>query len=135
MATLRFTGNYNKKDEKRKSIAQVRVNLSVLVFKEKDIIFFYSPALDITGYGKDEVEAKHSFEVSLDEFINYTIHKGTFQVELERLGWKCLKKKSTVKFEQPDYKELAKKNDYLDDILKNKAFTTKKTNINLPVCT
>lgn len=55
--------------------------------KEEGINYIYSPALDLTGYGKNVKEAKESFEVTLKEFIDYTDNKKTIFDELEHLGW------------------------------------------------
>jgi hypothetical protein len=61
--------------------------LSVLFWEEGGIHYAYSPALDLTGYGKSKEEAKSSFETTLDAFAKYTHNKGTIYKELERLGW------------------------------------------------
>lgn len=65
----------------------VKVRVPLIIFKEDDNDIFYCPALEISGYGKDETEARQSFEVSLDQFIQYTIHKNTLHSELMKLGW------------------------------------------------
>lgn len=86
----------------------VTVGANVLLWKEDGIHYAFAPSLDITGYGKTEVEAKRSFEVMLDEFLDYTHNKGTIFKELERLGWTVNKKKKRVK--APDHLELLEDN-------------------------
>jgi len=72
----------------------VTVGANVLLWKEDAIHYAFSPSLDITGYGKTESEAKRSFELMLDEFLDYTHSKGTIFKELERSGWTVNRKKS-----------------------------------------
>lgn len=52
------------------------MDLSLIPFNEGDVIIIYSPALDLSGYGYNEKEAKESFEITLEEFLNYIIEKG-----------------------------------------------------------
>lgn len=87
----------------------VTLGMNVLVWKEEGIHYAFCPSLDITGYGKTEAEAKRSFEVMLDEFLEYTHNKGTIFKELERLGWTVNKKKKRVK--APEHHELLADND------------------------
>lgn len=86
----------------------VTVGANVLLWKEDGLHYAFAPSLDITGYGKTEAEAKRSFEVMLDEFLDYTHNKGTIFKELERLGWTVNKKKKRVK--APDHLELLEDN-------------------------
>jgi len=79
------------KGKVKKGLVTVNVSVPLLSFKEDDTFIVYSPALDVSGYGDTEEEARKSFELTLEEFINYTINKKTFQSELTRLGWKIKK--------------------------------------------
>jgi len=47
----------------------------------------FAPALDICGYGKNTAEAKQSFGIVLEEFINHTSNKNTLNTVLNKLGW------------------------------------------------
>ena len=67
--------------------SQIEVNLSVLYWIDNSIHFFYSPALDLTGYGNTEKEAWSSLEHTLSAFIAYTENNNTLFLELEKLGW------------------------------------------------
>jgi len=60
-----FKGVWNGEKE------QVHVNVPLILFEEDGAQIVYCPALDVSGYGKDETEAKQSFEVSLGEFFRY----------------------------------------------------------------
>ncbi|HRH37500.1 MAG TPA: hypothetical protein PK760_04100 [Flavobacteriales bacterium] len=101
---------------------RVELKLSLLKFKEDDIVFIYSPALDLTGYGKDGRSAKRSFEITVEEFVNYTSNKGTLDKELKRLGWRMSGSKRAPKFKQPYLDELFQARPYLGDIIRNKEF-------------
>ena len=90
------------------------VGVSVLLWEEAGIHYVFSPSLDITGYGKTEKESKRSFEVMLDEFVDYTHSKGTVYKELERLGWTVNRKKKRVK--APDHNELMSDNESYREI-------------------
>jgi len=79
------------KGKVKKGLVTVNVSVPLLSFKEDDTFIVYSPALDVSGYGDTEEEARKSFELTLEEFINYTLNKKTFQSELTRLGWKIKK--------------------------------------------
>ena len=85
MDNLRFKGRYQGGQHK------INVSLFVISFKENDVCFVYSPALDITGYGNTADEAKDSFNITLQEFLRYTSNKNTLVNELKRLGWKVHK--------------------------------------------
>ena len=85
---------------------QINVQLPLLYSKEKvgETLqhFFYAPALDLYGYGYTQEEAKKSFHIHLEEFIDYTIKNKTLHKELERLGWQLKKNKQP---EPPSLKE------------------------------
>jgi len=81
MSKKHFPDEYILKGEK------LAHGLTILHWKEGDIHYAMSPTLEITGYGKTEVEAKSSFEVMLQEFVTYTYRGKTIFLELERLGW------------------------------------------------
>jgi hypothetical protein len=72
-------------------------NVVVLFWEESGVHYAYSPALDMTGYGKSEQDAKHSFEITMKEFVEYTHHKKTLFKELQRLGWTVNVKKKRAK--------------------------------------
>jgi hypothetical protein len=62
-------------------------NIIVVLFEEEGSHIAYAPALDLSGYGDTDEEAKASFEVVLKNFLDYTTKKGTIVSELKRLGW------------------------------------------------
>ena len=109
MAKMHFQGEFSG------SKFKVNVGLTLYFWEEDSFSFVYSPALDITGYGKNEDSAKKSFEYTLEEFIKYTHNKKTFFDELERLGWTVNRKKKRIN--APNIDELISDNKTFKDLL------------------
>jgi len=65
-----------------------KMQLSLFAFEDDGIHYVYCPALDITGYGHTDNDAKESFEKTLELYLNYTINKGTFAADLKAHGGK-----------------------------------------------
>lgn len=86
MAKIQFKGSI--KDTR--NIHQFE--LSLFNFIDEGVRIIYSPALDLSGYGKTIAEAKVSFELTLEEFVRYSSNKKSLQKELKRLGWEIKKK-------------------------------------------
>lgn len=107
----------------------IEVNLWLLTFVEDNVIFIYSPALDMTGYGLTKDEAEQSFENALTEFLKYTTHKKTLLSELKRLGWTIDKKKIKS---PPTLVDMVNRNDYLKDIFEHKPYTKYSESVHLP---
>ena len=67
-----FQGGYKNK------AGDVKVNLLLIHFKdESDIHFIYSPNLDLTGYAENLIDAKKSFEIVFEDFVDYALKKKT----------------------------------------------------------
>lgn len=103
MANKRLSATYAKGNQK------IDISVEVLTWSEDGISYYYSPALDLVGYGTNDQEARQSFETFLDEFVDYTHAKRTIFDELERLGWKVNRRKR--RFQPPDKSELIEDND------------------------
>jgi hypothetical protein len=102
----------------------VKIDITLLLFREDNVSIAYSPAFDLSGYGNTEKEAKDSFKIAIEEFIRYTTNKNTFFSELKRLGWNIPKSsKSKVKreYREPAFHELIKSQS-ARDIVNNKNF-------------
>lgn len=108
---------------------QVDCRLTVTTFEEEGIHFYYAPALDLTGYGKTDEEAQKSFDITLEQFVNYGLHKKTLFNELKKLGWK-VSKKSVSK--PPSLVDMIYKNEYLADIFEEKQYTKFDQKVSLP---
>jgi hypothetical protein len=107
----------------------INVKLSLIEFKEDGLYFIYSPALDLTGYGKTENEAKQSYNLAMEEFLKYTTHKETIFKELKRLGWTISKKK---KLSAPSLSALLQSRSYLDKIFTDKNFRKTDETVSIP---
>lgn len=120
---LNISGDFKSKGSK------VNFNLPVITFHEDGVFFFYTPALDLTGYGKTEEEAESSFEETLGQFLDYGTNKSTLFSELKKLGWK-VSKKSVSK--PPSLIDMINNNEYLAEIFEEKQYKKFHQTINLP---
>lgn len=82
---------------------KLELGLNLLLWHEESVFYQYAPELDLTGYGESVEEARSSFEHCLEEFVTYTLNKGTIFDELERLGWTVNKKKKRVRAPEADH--------------------------------
>ena len=58
---------------------RIKCSLPLIIFEEDNNVITYCPALDLSGYGSNEEEAKKSFEVTLSEYFKYTVNKCNWQ--------------------------------------------------------
>ncbi len=97
---------------------------------EEGYHIYHAPALNVVGAGDDEAEAKDSFQLTLQEFVEFTLDKGTFISELEKYGWTIEKreKEKILKASQPSWDSIVSLNSTkeifsLPDVkLRNQAF-------------
>ncbi|MFH1412784.1 MAG: hypothetical protein ABIG10_02030 [bacterium] len=68
-------------------------NLPVSFLKEGNKYIAYTPALDLSTYGKSYQEAKKRFEEIVNIFFEELINKGTLEDVLSNLGWKRVQAK------------------------------------------
>jgi hypothetical protein len=109
----------------------VKIGLTLILWKENEIYFQYSPQLDLTGYGKSANEAQSSFEQTLKDFIDYTLNKDTLFDELERLGWTTNKKKKRLR--APEEEQLLEDNETYKDLLNMPGTTRSTTSLAIPL--
>lgn len=121
--TNKFSAKYQNKDGK------LEVKLNVFIWNDESVFYAYSPALDLTGYGKTENEAKRSFETTLQEFVKYTTNKKTLFDELEHLGWTVNRKKKRMHV--PDLEDLLKDNETFREIYKREDVKVIKRDVEL----
>jgi hypothetical protein len=108
----------------------VSVKLSLFTFIEDNVHVVYSPALDLYGYGNDEHEARHSFEVSLREYVKYTNNKKTVEQDLKKYGWKVDKRHKTLN--SPDVSTMLETNESFRDMVNNRPFKKYDLNVQIP---
>ena len=123
---LKFRGQFSNKKG-----AIVEVTVDLVQFKDTGNYVVYAPALEVYGYGKTVQEAKDSFVTCLEEFVDYTIAKGTMTSELKRLGWKIKGRKKDRTFKIPNFSDLLTKNERLIDIMNERSIRTYKADIPL----
>lgn len=119
----------------KNSEAKVKANIVLITFKEQDNYIVYSPHLEVTGYGKNEEEAMHSFNHCLGVFLDYTVNKKTIHKELISLGWQLKKGsiKKPVKVCAPSMSELIKHNSVLEELLNKQDIRTMQKEVAIPV--
>ena len=114
------------------------IKVRILLFHftdEQGVNFIYSPHLDITGYGYNLADAKKSFKIVFEDFLDYTLKKGTLGSLLKKLGWK--QQKGTVKKPQkslaPSITSIIAKNKYIADIFDKYPLHTYYQEVELPL--
>lgn len=112
----------------------VKVKLLLFHFvDENKINFIYSPHLDLTGYGNNTEDAQHSFEIVLEDFVDYTMKKKTLGKVLHQLGWtlKGLPQRPK-KVIAPSITSIIKDNKYISEIFDKYPVNTFHQEIGLP---
>jgi hypothetical protein len=109
----------------------VAVRVPLIFFSEDDNQIVCCPALEVSGYGKTEEEAKQSFETSFSAFFEYTMHKKTITDELKRLGW-TIKGKHKPAF-PPSMTHLLENNDNFSRIINEHNFRKVDQQIEIPM--
>jgi hypothetical protein len=105
------------------------VGLSLVEFQEDDVTIIYSPALDLSGYGYTESEAKKSFSEALHEFFRYTTNKQTLNKILKGLGWSIRGAKKKLKFNPPKDSDLVNSNPLYNEIVNNKSYKVSREEV------
>lgn len=111
MKTLDYQAEFNNGTD---------VRLALLSYIQDDVHVVYSPALDLYGYGNDEIEARASFSVVLEEYISYTAKEATLVEDLKRLGWEINLQSHTISM--PGWINLLQDNAHLNDVVTNRSF-------------
>ena len=113
----------------------VKVKLLLFHFEDENKInFIYSPHLDLTGYGNNIEEAQQSFQIVLEDLIDYTIKKKTIGNVLHQLGWeiKGLPQKPK-KVIAPSITSIISANKYIAEIFDKYAVNTFHREVGIPV--
>lgn len=100
------------------------VRLSLIQFEEDQVIIIYSPALDLSGYGHTQEEAKKSFENAFYKFLRYTNNKKTFEEVLGELGWNVEGGKKYPTYKPPLNSDLINKNPTYNEIVNSRDYTS-----------
>jgi len=123
-----FKGKYQNKS------ASVKVQLLLFHFTdENNVHFIYSPHLDLTGYGTDQEEAKKSFKIVFEDFVDYTLTKKTLAKVLTSLGWELKgSARKPKKLLAPSITSVIKDNEYVSEIFDKYPVNTYHQEVGLP---
>jgi len=113
----------------RAELGKYHVGLSLIEFEEDNVTIIYSPALDLSGYGYSQEEAKASFYEALHEFFRYTSNKRTLDKVLKGLGWAVRGSKKKPKFNPPTDSDLVSSNPLYNEIVNNKSYRVSRENV------
>ena len=128
MAQYIFEGGFKNKS------GSVKVMLLLFHFEdENNVHFIYSPHLDLTGYGNTMEEAKDSFAIVFEDFVDYTLKKETLNKVLTSLGWelKGLAKR-TKKVLAPSITSIITNNEFVSEIFDKYPVNTYHQEVGLP---
>ena len=109
--------------------SKYHVGLSLVEFEEDNVTIIYSPALDLSGYGYSQPEAKKSFTEALHEFFRYTNNKKTLDKVLKDLGWGVKGSKKKPKFNPPKDSDLISLNPLYNEIVNNKSYKVSREDV------
>lgn len=125
-------GNLSFKGEYSNGKTRINVKVGVYIFTDDDTYIAYCPALDLSGYGNTEKEAKDSFVLSLSMYIEYCLNKNTLVKDLQKHGWgiKSMKQK---KIKSPDVKSMLERLPDFREVLENKNYTKYTENVGIPM--
>ncbi len=128
MAQYIFEGDYKNKS------GNVKVKLLLFHFQdENNIHFIYSPHIDLTGYGKSVTEAKESFNIVFEDFVDYALKKKTLGKVLSDLGWELKgSSKRPKKVIAPSITSVINKNRYVSEIFDKYPVNTYHQEVGLP---
>ena len=128
MSKYIFNAGYNN------NAGKVRVKLLLVHFvDENNIHFIYSPHLDLTGYGNNLDDAKKSFEIVFEDFVDYTLKKQTIGKVLTNLGWNLKGSvKKPKKVIAPSITSVIRENDYISEIFDKYSTETYHKEVDIP---
>jgi len=128
MAQYIFEGGF------KNMAGSVKVMLLLFHFEDENKVhFIYSPHLDLTGYGNNMEEAKDSFGIVFEDFIDYTLKKETLSKVLSGLGWELKgSAKKAKKVLAPSITSIIKDNDYVSEIFDKYPVNTYHQEVGLP---
>lgn len=123
--------NFQYQNNIRTSKNNIDVSVSIISFIDDNTHIIFCPALDLSGYGMDETEAKASFDLVLNEYLDYTFNKGTIWDDLKGLGWEIKKTKKASAI-PPAMKDLLNNNEEFSRIFNNYPFKKFNTSVAIP---
>jgi len=126
MGTISFKGELQSKSRK------ISVQLGIYLFKEDNMSIAYCPALDLSGYGNNDEEAKSSFAEVFRQYIEYCTNKKTLISDLQKRGWN-IKSMKQRKIKGPEFESLMRTNKELKNIIEKKDYVKYSESVGIPV--
>ena len=112
--------------------ATVKMQLPVVAYVDDNSIHYrYCPALDLTGYGHSDREAKSSFKQTLKLYLDYTVNKQTLIDDLKACGWRL---RSRINLVSPPFSDLLKHNKDFENIVEKCNFKKFTHELEIPDC-
>ena len=102
---------------------EVRVSVSVFLFKEGGASIAYCPSLDLSGYDLTEDTARADFEYMLRSWLREQVENGTLRRDLAIHGWKMGAEGAT----EPNFGDILRSNQSAGRIFALPEF--RKTNV------
>lgn len=115
-------------------VGSVKVRLLLVHFvDENNTHLIYSPHLDLTGYGNSNSEAKDSFGIVFEDFVDYTLKKKTIGKVLKDLGWNMKgSPKKPKNILAPSITSIISNNDYVSEIFDKYPVSTYHQEVGIP---
>ncbi len=115
---------------------KIKINLLFVSFKdENNIHFVHAPHLDLTGYGNTLQEAKKSFDIVYNEFIEYSSNKQSLKSVLKELGWKITSKPiGEENYITPGIEMIIGRNKFVTEIFNSYSVTTFHKEVKTSCC-
>jgi len=111
--------------------AKLQAHLDIYSFIDNGIYIMYCPALDMSGYGSTEDEARDSFEEVFSTSMQYMLNKNSLHEDLKKHGWNIRGKKSHD-LKSPKFEDMYKSNKDFKEIIDNKPYQRTYKNVLIP---
>lgn len=108
---------------------KIEIQLDMIDFVENGIFCTYAPALDLVGYGKTQEAARQSFEVVMQEYIEFTIDKKTLAADLQKHGWTV----SDNHLDPPSFTWLLENNAQVKEVYDSHDFSKRTKPVKVPL--
>lgn len=104
--------------------------LPLYIFLDDESYCVFCPPLDLIGYGEDEFEARKSFELNLEIFIDSGINENTIEEELISMGWRIEKEMRVI--DPPSMNHILENNNDFIEMFKNYEYKKIFTQVVIP---
>jgi hypothetical protein len=109
----------------------LKAHLDLYSFLEKNVYIIYCPALDLSGYGETEEDARKSFEEVFTSTMKYMVNKNTLHEDLRKHGWNVRGKKSHD-LKSPKFEDMYRSNKDFKEIIDKKPYQRTYKDVMIP---